>query len=221
MKIYCVNTQSYIDIKGGERLSEILASLPEQGYQPLCARVNNRTEPLSFQVFMPKQVEFLPPEHPSSQRVYVRSLCMMLYKAVSQVHPGARLCIEHSISHGYYCRLFTSADSKEILTPDVPALREAMHELVSLNLPLSRHERLTRDVIEIFRSQHLNSKVTLLETTHELYTTFYRLGSLADSYYGPLAPSTGHLKVFGLEPYEEGMLLLPPAMKPPEYRPKQ
>ena len=51
--------------------------------------------------------------------------------------------------------------------------------------------RLTKDVIDVFRKQGLNAKVTLLETLHELYTTYYRLGDLADSYYGPLAPTTG------------------------------
>ena len=210
MKIYCVNTESYIEIRGGERLSEILALLPAQGFTPICARVNNRTEPLSFQVFMPKQIEFLPPEHPSSLRVYVRSLCMMLYRAVNLVHPGVRLSIEHSISRGYYCRLLTRTPEPQTVTPDLPALEQAMRTLVERDLPFERHERLTRDVIEIFRGQELRSKVRLLESLHDLYTTYYTLDALADSYYGPLAPRTSSVPVFALEPYEEGLLLLPP-----------
>ncbi len=210
MKIYCVNTESYIEIRGGERLSEILALLPAQGFTPICARVNNRTEPLSFQVFMPKQIEFLPPEHPSSMRVYVRSLCMMLYRAVNLVHPGVRLSIEHSISRGYYCRLLTRTPEPQTVTPDLPALEQAMRTLVERDLPFERHERLTRDVIEIFRGQELRSKVRLLESLHDLYTTYYTLDALADSYYGPLAPRTSSVPVFALEPYEEGLLLLPP-----------
>ena len=36
------------------------------------------------------------------------------------------------------------------------------------------------------------------------------LGDTADYYYGPLVPSAGYLKVFGLEPYHDGMLLRVP-----------
>ena len=210
MKIYCVNTESYIDIKGGESLSDILRLIGPLPFSPICARVNNRTEPLSFQVFMPKQVEFICPSHPSSLRVYVRSLCMMLYRAVSLVHPEARLCIEHSISHGHYCRLLTRDKEPQVITPDVEALAVCMRSLAARSLPFECHDRLTRDAIEIFRSQGLMAKVNLLESLHELYTTYYTLDSLADIYYGPLAPRTSDVGVFALEPYEEGLLLLTP-----------
>ena len=211
IKIYCVNTAAYIEIEGGETLSEILARLPELPFKPICARVNNRTEALAFQVFMPKQIEFLPPDNPSSMRVYTRSLCMMLYKAVSMVHPGVGLRVEHSVSRGYYCRLFDQRCLTKTVAPDVAAIAEQMRLLAEQDIPLVRHEMLTSDVNDIFRRQHLDDKVLLLETTHPLYTTFYTIDGLADSYYGPLAPSTASLGVFALEPYAEGMLLLPPS----------
>ncbi len=214
IKIYCVNTQSYIKIKGGDTLAQILREVGPLPFTPICARVNNRTEGLAFQVFMPKMVEFLPPEHPSSRRVYTRSLCMMLYRAVTQVCPDTSLCIEHSVSRGYYCRLHDIHDHRVTVKPDVEALRAAMRKLVERCLPIDRHERLTRDVIELFRAQHLDSKVELLETTHELYTPYYTLDGIADSYYGPLAPNTVNLGVFDLVPYAEGVLLLPPGQDP-------
>ena len=211
MKIYSVNTAQYIDIKGGETLAEILSMLPALDFKPICARVNNRTEPLTFQVFMPKQIEFIRPEHASSRRVYVRSLCMMLYRAVEQVHPGVRLCIDHSISRGYYCRLLTREEQPQTVTPDIDALASAMRGLVARDLPFERHERLTKDVIEVFKGYNRASKVKLLESLHTLYTTYYTLDGVPDSYYGPLAPRTSDIDVFELRRYEEGLLLLPPS----------
>jgi len=202
-----------MDIEGGDTLSDILvrvaAHLP---FKPICAKVNNRTEDLCFPVFMPKQVEFLPPGHPSSRRVYTRSLCLLLYKAVSLVHPNAALSIEHSVCRGYYCRLHEQGKPDRALAPDVPALLQAMHTLVSHDLPIERRERLTKDVVEIFRRQGLDSKVRLLESTHQLYTVYYTLQGLADSYYGPLAPRTSCVRVFDLKPMAGGMLLLPPGV---------
>lgn len=207
MKIYCKNIGRYVDIQGGETLSGIYEQLKKEiSIEPICARVNNKTEDLSYQVFAPKQVEYLGIDSSSGYRVYVRSLCMMLYRAVSECLPGARLNICHSVSKGYYGRL----EGSEATPAIVATLKAKMQELVKRDIPFVRKERLTADVKEMFNCQGLNDKVLLLDTTHELYTVAYRLDGIYDSYYGPLAPSTGCLKVFDLVPYHEGFLLTAP-----------
>jgi uridine kinase len=85
-----------------------------------------------------------------------------------------------------------------------------MDELVKRNIPFKRKERLTTDVIKIFEEQGLYDKVQLLKTTHNLYTVYYQLDDICDSYYGNLAPTTGMLATFDLEPYKDGFLLLGP-----------
>ncbi len=221
LKIYCKNTGEYLPIHGGETLQEIANRLaPRLGtLQLICAAVNNKTEPLQYQLFGPKQVEFLSKNSPSGARVYVRSLCMMLYYAVKKGFPGLRLRIEHSIAGGYYCRLFTSQKENQDTTlnlspapeemPEITSrLLEIMRDIQRRDIPFERKERLTSDIIEKFREADLPDKVELLETTHELYTTYYRLDGVIDSYYGALAPSTGILDVFDLIPYKEGFLLM-------------
>lgn len=214
LKIYCVNTARYIDIAGGETLADIYprTGIAPGSMPPVCARVNNRTEDLSFPVFSPKMVEYFGVDSDPGQRVYTRSLCMMLYKAVTDLMPGMQLRIEHSISRGLYCRLFSPENGAAVeCTPDIAArLKERMQELTEADMAFVRKERLSTDVAEKFRAQGLDRKVLLLETTHDLYTVYYRLGKTADSYYGPLAPSTGYIRVFDLQPYHEGMLLLGP-----------
>ncbi len=208
LKIFCKNLGEYIPVSGGETLSEIYSRLSERiGITPICARVNNKTEDMQYPVFAPKQVEFLSRESASGERVYIRSLCMMLYKAVTDCFPGTRLRIEHSISRGYYCRLLSNM---EITIEIVDRIRARMDELVKLDIPFERKERLTSDVIKIFEQQGLDDKVRLLRTTHDLYTVYYRLDNVCDSYYGNLAPSTGMLATFDLVPYKEGFLLLGP-----------
>lgn len=205
LKVYCKNIERYIPIKGGETLAEILAGIAgEIPFRPICARVNNKTEDLQFPVFAPKQVEYLPVGSSSGQRVYTRSLCMMLYRALTECYPGVRLNICHSISRGYYCRLDGMTVSNEV----VETLRSKMTELVGRDIPFERKERLTSDIKEIFRRQGLLDKVRLLDTTHDLYTVVYRLDGVYDSYYGNLAPSTGYLPVFDLQTYHDGFLLL-------------
>lgn len=212
MKIYCVNNQQYVEVRGGETLLEIAARLePQLPFRPICAYVNYKTEDLGYPVFMPKMVEYLDASSPSGRRVYTRSLCMTLYKALRDTLPGRRLSVDHSIAGGVYCRVLDNEGNTVAPAPEtVGALEEAMRRLVAANLPFVRKERLTKDVVEKFRSQNMPDKVLLLETTHDLYTTYYKLGDTVDSYYSSLAPSTGYLEHFRLVPYEEGMLLMTP-----------
>lgn len=219
LKIYCENVQRYIDIEGGNTLSDIYGRLREEiGFEPICARVNNKTEDMSYPVFSPKQVSFLPATSASGRRVYVRSLSMMLYAAVYKLFPGTTLRMEHSISRGFYCRLLT-ADGKAVPAEEdthLGPLRRYMQQLAAQSLPMVRKERLTKDVIEKFRRQGLADKVRLLETLHNLYTVYYTLDGMCDSYGGPLAPHTGMVTVFDLVPYKEGFLLMPPDPECPD-----
>ena len=205
MKIYCVNMKEYVDFSGGETLLDVYERISHRiPFRPICARVNFKAEDLRFPLFAPKQVEYLPATSESGRRTYVRSLCMVLYKAVSDCFPGTRLHIEHSVSKGYYCRLSggVEADAETAAT-----LKRRMREIVDADIPFERKERLTEDVIRIFERQGLDDKVKLLHSLQELYTVYYRLGDLCDSYYGQLAPSTGLLRVFDLVPHMQGLLL--------------
>lgn len=177
------------------------------GFEPLCAKVNFKNEDLNYQVYMPKVIEFLSPVSPDAHRCYIRSLCMILYLATHRLYPGARLRIEHSISQGYYCRL--ECDGLRTDDTVVKKLRDQMQSIVDEALPFVPHERLTADVVKIFEAEKLDDKVELLNTTRHLYTSYYTLGEVSDSYYGTLAHNSGQLKVFDLQPYtDNGMLLL-------------
>ncbi len=206
LKIYCKNIERYVDIDGGETLLQLSENIP-LGFTPICARVNNKTENLHYPVFSPKQVEYLPVTSPSGERTYTRSLCMVLYRAVRRLYPGVRMRMLHSISNGYYGRLSRDGQDIDVTADMVDSLRAEMQAIIDANLPLQRKERLTSDTIEIFHKDGLDDKVLLLQTTRQLYTVYYKLDGICDTYYGTLAPSTGLLKVFRLEPYKKGFLL--------------
>ena len=214
LKVFCKNTNEYINIDGGEALIDLYETikgrLDLQG-DAVCVLVNNKVEDLHYPVFSPKHVEFIDITSNAGYRVFTRSLCMVLYKALNDLYPGKRLCIQHSISNGHYCQI---KHEEEFVTPEVIAqLKQRMGEIIAADLPFLRRERLTTDVIEMFRKQGLKDKVRVLEGINQLYTVYYKLDDIVDSFYGPLVPSTGILSVFDLVPYEKGMLLLGPDRK--------
>lgn len=205
LSIYCKNIDRYVEAEGGSTLLDIWRGIADSlDFTPVCAMVNNKCEGLLYPVFQPKEVQFVGRTHPAGKRVYTRSLCMMLYYAVEKAYPGTRLRLEHSISKGYYFQLEGIKSSPEV----AGVLLEEMRTLAGRDIPFVREEKRTEDVIEIFRRQGLHDKAMVLRSVDEIYSVYYSLDGLCDSYYGALAPSTGMIDVFDIIPYKEGFLLM-------------
>ncbi len=178
-------------------------------YPVVSAKVNNASEGLKFRLYQNRDVEFLDAREGSGHRVYVRSLCFLLYKATQDIFPGSKLFIEHTISRGYYCN-FKKKNGEGLADGDIDQISERMKEIVNLDMPFRRTEATNEEAIRVFAERGFSDKVKLLETSGQIYSDYYMLGDTADYYYGPLVPSAGYLKVFGLEPYHDGMLLRVP-----------
>lgn len=216
LQIRCKNNQTTKSFPEGVTLLEVLAGFPELEfkYEVLCAKVNNTVQGLKFRLYQNRDVEFLDITSQDARRVYVRSLCFVLYKATCDVFPGSKLFFEHPISKGYYCN-FYKEDGSPICKADVKKLWNRMEEIIRLDMPFRRNEAPIEEAVRIFRERGFSDKVKLLETSGRIYCDYYTLGDTVDYYYGPLLPSVGYLKVWGLVKYHDGLLLQVPDRKQP------
>ena len=209
IKIYCKNLEEYVEIRGGESMLEVSRRLKSRlGFDPICVTVNNKVRTLRFEVFAPVQVEFFDASSRLGDRVYILSLCMLLYKAVHDLYPDRVLRMEHSVANGTYCRLY-GGDDAVVDASVVQAIKQRMEQLADADIPFVPHTELTADVVKKLKEQGLADKAQVLATTHNIYTTYFSLDGTIDSYYCHLAPSTACLKPFDLVAYKNGMLLLP------------
>ena len=186
----------------------------KMSYPVVSAKVNNASQGLKYRLFHNRDVEFIDARDGSGQRVYVRSLCFVLYKAVSDIFSGSKLFIEHPLSRGYYCN-FKKRGGEPLTDQDVKRICWRMQEIIDADMPFRRMESTTEEAIRIFRDRGFTDKVKLLETSGQVYTDYYTLGDTVDYYYGPLVPSAGYLRVWGLERYQDGLLLRVPDGKNP------
>ncbi|MCR5512168.1 MAG: nucleoside kinase [Prevotella sp.] len=217
LQIRCKNNNVTKSFPEGTSLLDIYQEFADDiklPYPVVSAKVNNASQGLKFRVFQNRDVEFMDARQGSGHRVYVRSLCFLLYKATQDTFPGSKLFIEHTISRGYYCN-FKKKNNETLTDSDVTLIRERMQEIVNMDMPFRRTEATNEEAIRVFAERGFADKVKLLETSGQIYSDYYTLGDTADYYYGPLVPSAGYLKVFGLEPYHDGMLLRVPDWNDP------
>lgn len=216
--IFCRNTQSWVEVPKGSTLEEVYAQLGlNLPYGTTSCLVNNRSEGLHYTINDSRDVEFLDITDDSGLRTYTRSLFFVLYKAVNNHFPGARLRIGTPLSGGYFCSL----DIEGGVTPQVVEnLKAEMQRLIDANLAFHRVSCHTTDAIALFRQQGLTPKVKLLESIGDLYTHYYTLQEneetpLCDFFYGSLLLRTGQLRLFDIIPFGDGLLLRVPDQKNP------
>ena len=214
LQIYCKNNKETKEIPEGTSLIDIYRELGlNMPYGPVSAKVNNKVENLNFRVYYNKDVEFLDITSASGMRTYVRSLCFILVKAVDNLYPCGTISLEHPVSKGYFCKLHID---RTIGLDDVSRIKKRMQEIINEDLPITRYEQRTEDVIKIFQERGMTDKVKLLSTSGKLYSFYYRLGDTLDCYYSSLVPSTGYIKKFDIVKYYDGLLLQIPNKNNPE-----
>lgn len=212
LQIRCKNNNITKSFPEGTSLLEVYQDYAEELKMPfpvVSAKVNNTSQGLKFRLFQNRDVEFLDAREGSGRRVYVRSLCFVLYKATADLFPASRLFIEHPLSGGFYCN-FKKKNGQPLTDDDVKALQQRMQEIIDLNMPFRRTEATTDEALRVFKDRHFSDKVQLLETCGQIYSDYYTLGDTVDYYYGPLLPSAGYLKIWGLERCHDGLLLRVP-----------
>ncbi|MCL1933039.1 MAG: nucleoside kinase [Candidatus Azobacteroides sp.] len=214
IRIYCKNTNTYRDFEAGITLLEIFEALKIELPHPLAGvRVNNISRSLIYRCYSPNDIEFIDIADPSGMRSYVRSLCCILSKAVSDLFPQGKIYFEHPVSKGYYCDLDISA---EITSEVAENLKKRVLEIIREDLPFESHSGHTKDVVDLFRNNNMEDKALLLESIGKIYSRYNVLGDHIDYYYGALLPSTRFIYLFDLEKYGRGLLLRVPNMQKPD-----
>ena len=218
LQIRCVNNHITKSFPEGTSLLDVYESFKNDldlKFPVVSARVNNTSQGLKFRLFQNRDVEFLDASTGSGFRAYVRSLCFVLYKATSDLFPGSKLFIEHPLSNGYYCNFRKKKHEEPLTEEDVELIKKRIQEIIDSDMPFRRMEATTEETIRVFAERGFSDKVKLLETSGQIYSDYYILGDTVDYFYGPLVPSAGYVKVWGLEFYHGGMLLRVPDIKNP------
>jgi uridine kinase len=215
--IYCKNTQSYHDYPFGTSLKAIYKDLDiKLKFNLVAARVNYKVEDLNFLIYKPKDIEFIDMGMPAGMRVYVRTLCMVLSKAIAELYPAVKLNIEHPISNGYYCQLMNL--NEPITEEMVRKIKERVQLIISKGIEIVREEKQTTEVVNLFYQQDkMTDKAALFESIGSPYCRYFRMDDYIDFYNGVLLPSTDYLDLFDIVTYYDGLLLCVPNRHNPTF----
>ena len=221
IRIYCENSLSYVDVPMGTTLQELAADVcPELRAKSGCplpvlaALVDNKLKSLDYKIINPHNIRFIGYDHPDGRRTYIRSLCFVLQIVVRKMFPDKILVIDYALPSGLYCEI------REIQTLDdgrpnvffatdeqLEAIADEMQAVIAADLPFTKNMATLDECKRLFADNMQYEKVDLFKTLGSPYNNVYFLDGQADTFYGPLAPSTGVLKIFDIMGFNDGFCL--------------
>lgn len=208
IRIYCENTSSYVDVAFGTSLNEIA---PEGSIAVL---VDNKLKSLDYKIISPHNIRFVDYGHPDGRRAYIRSLSFVLQNVVREMFPGKVLSIDYSLPSGLYCEirepnaLLDGRPNVHFITDEeIAEIKTRMREMIAADLPFTKKMLSSDEAFRIFTENGQNEKANLVRILGRFNYSVYFLDGKADTFYGPLAPSTGSLRTFDVMGYNDGFCL--------------
>ena len=183
-------------------------------YPVLAALVDHKLKELDFKLAMTHEVEFIGYNHPDGRRTYLRSLCFVLQNAVRELFPDKVLVIDHSLPSGLYCKVIKTRKQEDgrcrtlaLTQEQLASVKSRMQEIVSADMPFRKEKMDAVTAEKMFEENNQPEKAELQKSLGKFICSVYFLDGHADTFHGPLLPSTGYLKVFDLLPFAEGFCL--------------
>ena len=140
-------------------------------------------------------------------KIYSRTLQFIFIKAALEIFPNSKITIEQSISKAIYGEIHkdTPLTETEIMT-----IKSRMQEIIDKNIPIRREEVSKERAIEIFSKYNMKDKIKLIENCNIKELKLCELDGRYDYFYECMGYSTGIIKVFDVQKYEDGFILRRP-----------
>ncbi len=214
IEIICKTTNTTVHVDAGTSINQLIEILKiENPKSILGAYVNNKVQSLNYKLFLPRTLEFIDINNVNGRRIYGLSLMFLLYKSLKDLYPDAELVIRHSMLNGFYAELDNLP--VEISEEVVKSIKAKMDENVEKDLSFTKKIIPAEKAIELYKEMNMPEKAEHIKTINRLYTNVDYLDGYANHFYYDLVPSTSYLKVFDLQSFENGVLLVMPSKEDP------
>lgn len=193
----------------------------EARYPIVLASVNGRLSELFKKAEDGDQVDFLTTADKAGHSTYVRSLLLLLLKAMYHVVGDNsridRVGIHFIVSDGCYCTMTGEAELNQQFLDEV---KKDMERMVQEALPVKKYSVPTWQAVEKFRDYRMYDKEQLFRFRRNSRVNLYNLDGFEDYFYGYMVPDTSCLKHFDLKLFEDGFVLLYPTLEQPDQVPE-
>lgn len=180
----------------------------------ILAQKSGKLVELAKEIHHDCQVQFLTTASGSGHKTYERGVTLLMLKVFYDIADREKLqnvFVKHALGESIFCE----ADGVELTEEFLQKLEKGMMGLVKKDIPFEKRSVDTEKAVNLFAKHKMFDKKKLFEYRRVSKVNIYSLGGFEDYYYGYMPKSTGVLKYFAIEKYENGFLIRIPGKKEP------
>ena len=168
---------------------------------------DHRLRELNKTVKKDLEISFITMTDKDGKRAYRRSAVLLMQKAANNLWKNdVMIRVNHSLGQGYFCSL----EGVELNKANILMLKEEMLRVVAQDYPIEKYNVNRDEAIELFNSFGLIDKKLTMEYRRNSRINLYSVDGFVDYHFGFMVPSTGYIKWFDLDLYENGFVIMFP-----------
>ena len=168
---------------------------------------DHRLRELNKTVKKDMEISFITMTDKDGKRAYRRSAVLLMQKAANNLWKNdVMIRVNHSLGQGYFC----SMEGVELNKANILMLKEEMLRIVAQNYPIEKYNVNRDEAIELFEGFGLIDKKLTMEYRRNSRVNLYSVDGFVDYHFGFMVPSTGYIKWFDLDLYENGFVIMFP-----------
>lgn len=171
-------------------------------------KLNGRYHELSETIDEDGEIKIFGFDNDFCIKIYSRTLQFIFIKAALEIFPDSKITIEQSISKAIYGEIHKESPLTE---DEILKIKNRMQELIDKDIPIEREKVSKEKAIEIFSKYNMQDKIKLIENCDIKELKLCRLEDRYDYFYECMGYSTGIIKLFDVQKYEDGFILRRPA----------
>ncbi len=175
--------------------------------QIVLVKHEHRLRELNKTVKKDAEITFITMTDKDGKRAYRRSAVLLMQKAANNLWQNeVMIRVNHSLGQGYFC----SMEGVELNKANLLMLKEEMLRIVAEDFPIEKYNVNRDEAVELFNGFGLMDKKLTMEYRRSSRVNLYSVDGFVDYHFGFMVPSTGYIKWFDLDLYENGFVIMFP-----------
>jgi threonyl-tRNA synthetase len=145
----------------------------------------------------PAKIRILTERDPEALEVIRHDAAHVLAETVKELYPGTKISIGPPIADGFYYD-FDFPDGVKVGEEDLSRIEEKMREHIKADEKFERTDISSAQALELFKGEHEDYKVELIQDLGTDTVSLYRNGDFTDLCRGPHGPGTKRIKAVKL-----------------------
>lgn len=191
-----------IEVEENTRVKDLLKEEIEKT-QAIACMYNNEVKTLNKEIKEDCEIRLLNYDTKDGKRVYNRGIIYIMTKALQEVYPEALLTVNYQLGSAMFCEL----DNMEVTDEFIHNIKNKMLEITKNDYPIEKVSMTRKEAEEFYEKNKTLKGILQLDDKQKEQISLYYCDGFFNYLFGVLPISTGVIRTYDVNKYQQGFLV--------------